>query len=84
MTEEEAKTKWCPSARSFSSTGESATAVNQEAGKPCTPCIASACMMWRWGQYPTAWICPPGGGEGVPTRFAQSNTDGYCGLAGKP
>lgn len=35
MTEEEAKTKWCPFARDVD-------------GAPTTNCIGSACMAWRW------------------------------------
>ena len=78
MTEEEAKTKWCPMVRfhvidrvGFDNTptgrdGCSDTNVN---------CIGSACMMFR--QYE---IRVPDNPPGTPVF----NTHGYCGLAGKP
>jgi hypothetical protein len=62
LTEEEAKTKWCPNARE--SGGDTATFWNkprmliaklfgidyaeQEATDRGCLCIASACMAWRW------------------------------------
>ncbi len=68
MTEEKAKTKWCPFARALGEREDGAsgnyTANRGVAGKPddwCL-CIASDCMAWR--------------------RF--SAADGYCGLAGNP
>jgi hypothetical protein len=39
ITEQEAKTKWCPMVRS---------APNEAAH-----CVASNCMMWRWANYGT-------------------------------
>ena len=67
MTEDEAKTKWCPMARVVVGTiSESMAACNRSIqGMPPdleaqTRCIASACMMWR----------PIDIGRG-----------GYCGLA---
>ena len=41
MTEDEAKTKWCP----FS---DVADATPAQAIVPATRCIGSACMAWRW------------------------------------
>ena len=69
MTEEEAKTKWCPMVRDVRMTNG-----NLEIGSGY--CKASGCMMWRTdpfakGMHVTAegaWLEPP---------------DGYCGLAGK-
>lgn len=66
MTEEEAKTKWCPAYREPDNRGDHKS-VN---------CIGSACMAWRWQR-----ISPPGLMAGT---GQYSDTDGYCGLAGKP
>lgn len=68
MTEDEAKTKWCPFVRAVSKRsddaanrwsnnkpGASATAddlTRDEDGNPHTLCIASACMAWRWKKVP--------------------------------
>lgn len=59
MTEEEAKTKWCPFARfvidattafpmgnRFDGAASGESKVGQEAAAQCL-CIASACMAWR-------------------------------------
>lgn len=49
MTEEDAKTKWCPFARSQD--GDNNSGLNRgQHGKPdhwCL-CLASQCMAWRW------------------------------------
>jgi hypothetical protein len=49
MTEEEAKTKWCPHARVLSDEGSMVIAtVNRGNGLQAkTNCIASDCMMWK-------------------------------------
>jgi len=67
MTEEEAKTKWCPFARVVSSIKReeerARPAINRVGGRvddQCL-CLASGCMAWR-------------------RRGARDN--GYCGLAG--
>jgi hypothetical protein len=47
MTEDEAKTKWCPMARIIDSDGS----YNRESDGfvPSNVfCLASACMMWSW------------------------------------
>ena len=50
ITEDEAKTKWCPFARSIVSTGGGANRGTDSAGRPPpnVNCIGSACMAWRW------------------------------------
>jgi len=79
MTEEEAKTKWCPFVRAVSvDSGHSAAnriALPKEAvALPVSArCIASACMAWRMKPVPTP------GGEGRLSRV-----EGFCGLAGQP
>ena len=71
MTEDEARKRWCPFARSRSmeyatADGDHAMVARIGPGEehPSTFCIASGCMAWRWHR-------------GVPAG-------GYCGLAGKP
>jgi hypothetical protein len=78
LTEEEAKTKWCPMARMVT------RADNRPAGNrnldyhPETLCIASSCMCWRWDHSLTVNnpTRTPGSGQTI------SKTTGYCGLAG--
>ena len=50
MTEDEAKTKWCPMARSETwGKGSGISSANRmENGEWFGYCIGSACMMWRW------------------------------------
>ena len=48
MSEEEARTKWCPYRREivwFDSTGNQTPALSHNDGS--LSCIASDCMMWR-------------------------------------
>jgi len=68
MTEEKAKTKWCPMAREIKNSSNGIVSHNHN-----TVCIASDCMMWRWNRD----IMVGGSGRAEPTQ-------GYCGLAGKP
>jgi hypothetical protein len=68
MTEEEAKTKWCPMVRTTSNPS-GCCSINRlyvSSVTTETRCIASECMAWRWF----------GRGAARPDR-------GYCGLAGK-
>lgn len=74
MTEDEAKTKWCPMVRHSGDGNQFNRGVinpindhlhNQ--GILCN-CVASACMMWQW----------TGRSE------AGKLITGHCGLAGKP
>lgn len=68
MTEDEAKTKWCPFAQTVISDGNAGNRLSY--GTPRfsvgeitadTRCLGSGCMAWRW----------------------QNRTDGHCGLAGR-
>jgi len=61
VTEEEAKTKWCPEARVFKSAGvplSRSAAVNrwsddaEQINK--TNCLGSGCMAWRWFREATS------------------------------
>lgn len=75
MTEEEARTKWCPHVRHTDSENDNTC---NRAGVIETPmrwnsCIASDCMMWRG--YPIQY-----------TKDCKNSTQqigGYCGLGGK-
>ena len=68
MTEDEAKTKWCPMVRW--SGGPDIKLTNRE-GKGgfgvAVTCIGSDCMMWRWDGDSRVEDC-----------------HGHCGLGGKP
>ncbi len=85
LTEEEAKTKWCPFARCNGETEDHYPISNR--GDVMMPrndtfaegfrCLASECMAWRSTDNKT-FPCAPGD-EPRPSEPA-----GYCGLAGKP
>jgi hypothetical protein len=73
-TEDEAREKWCPEARTLN--------INMEVNynRFCsgeiekeTLCIASACMMWRWGNA-----------VGIDNEGNEHKIAGYCGKSGKP
>ncbi len=68
MTEDEAKTKWCP----YQGVGVKA---DSKAGAR-SRCIASDCMAWR-----TSHTTDSAGGRVVMTC---KDGHGFCGLAGKP
>lgn len=83
MTEDEAKTKWCPFARVSVGieclVAPDHRAVTRDANGIATGidqnCIGSICMAWRWGREEV--------GDN-PRMTKRSEADGYCGLAGKP
>jgi hypothetical protein len=95
MTEDEAKTKWCPFARvggPMQSIAEG-TSYNRWPGSDGTTeamlgenhitlFIGSACMAFRWLPDATATLS----GHTITnlTERAHSGRLGYCGLAGKP
>lgn len=74
MTEEEAKTKWCPFVRHAEDTNQetSVPAFNRlaEPLRYNLNCVGSDCMAWRW---------KPFAGYEVHDDYDQ----GFCGLAGK-
>ena len=72
MTEDEAKTKWCPHVIA------SHTNPRQKPGEDdwLHACIGSACMAWRWSRVTSA--------DPVSNAYAGAIDDGFCGLAGKP
>jgi hypothetical protein len=75
MTEEEAKTKWCPFARIVAQEDDEIlahqAAFNRVAYRghvqdvSTTRCIASACMAWRWRDSPYATRQIESGGEKI-------------------
>ena len=79
MTEDEAKTKWCPHAVA-SHTDPRAMAHHErpQLGLPTETfrhaCIGSACMAWRWKRHP----------ESAAVKMGHGDATGYCGLAGSP
>lgn len=93
MTEEDAKTKWCPYSRleawpfppdSPMATGYTAAEVNQ--GR----CIGSACMAWRWVQRVKNQddLDAQSNMMMYPVKrirpILENTEQGHCGLAGKP
>lgn len=91
MTEEEAKTKWCPHARvdsTASNRPDSYPGHDIGSGKWPT-CIGSACMAWRWvASIPTFQKVDPLNPLSTYSKTraysAPAPTHGFCGLAGQP
>ncbi len=75
MTEEEAKTKWCPYVLNAGCNRNPVDGVRVLSGElkmlpGGAQCVASDCMMWRWEVNPEACDI-----------FRNSTTKGCCGLA---
>ena len=86
LTEEEAKTKWCPFGRCVEKAWDAVVTLNDPRGDPGgdkTMCIASQCMAWRWGTKPSKWKHITGNIY-VPVWDEADLQAGFCGLAGKP
>ena len=76
MTEEEAKTKWCPMVR-FHKGMDGDVYCSRPTGTATDDsalCIASDCMMWRYVDY--EYVIP----NSVPPS-SKGKLEGYCGLA---
>lgn len=94
MTEDEAKTKWCPFSRVVHRDEDDQASWNRleevEDSYPLgASCIASQCMAWRWVQRITnqadldnSFMWSVGGKRPQP-QF-EDTEHGFCGLAGKP
>lgn len=83
MTEDEAKTKWCPMVRYRSVNGEGinrwVSADDAQLSPDPSKCLGSGCMMWR--EHPWANL----NGQRVDRghyAFEQATPHGFCGLAG--
>ena len=62
MTEQEAKTKWCPMIRSSAGIESNCATNTYDESYTHPSCIASDCMMWRWTDSPhTKGYCGLGG-----------------------
>jgi len=75
MTEQEARTKWCPMVRLTSCDGKAI--VNRYTGQTVDKCecVASKRMMWRWHLR----------GAMVDDKYDENYPlEGHCGLGGKP
>lgn len=93
MTEDEAKTKWCPFVQIALDDAASRYATNRgeiitEGGPVNLKCIGSHCMAWRWDRPEES----PNGTFDADRHngFVTKDCDrkfiyhGHCGLAGKP
>ena len=91
MKESEAKTKWCPFARLLTEVGtgnrvlcKDVLSINDEP----TNCIGSECMAWRidtLGWSLADWVAYKKMDDEEKAKFTPpKETDGHCGLAGKP
>lgn len=77
MTENEAKTKWCPMVRHVNAQFEDCGNSLPFSGRQLSGfsnCVGSACMMWRVNHV----IVEPAG------KTIYADNAGFCGLAGMP
>ena len=82
LTEDEAKTKWCPHAvASHTDPRGHSKYKNERLGLPedtfVHACIGSACMAWRWADGPHDDVDGDTRLDGTVAK-----AQGYCGLAG--
>ena len=100
MTEDEAKTKWCPHTRLASNSSEGARYLgNATVTVQMNPtvervvahtakCIGSACMAWRWEWVHDGTFDTTLSGPTLEIAQRVPNfkpsTEGFCGLAGRP
>ncbi|MDE2096539.1 MAG: hypothetical protein KGL39_04775 [Patescibacteria group bacterium] len=81
MTEEEAKTKWCPASFAIPVQLNADGSGFREGGP--WPCSASNCMAWRVNETASfdRWGRPTTRSDEIHKTISLS---GFCGLAGKP
>lgn len=83
LTEEEAKTKWCPygaGAPTMVSLTKDGAAEYLPVPKERARCIASQCMAWRWNPSDIQreqWIAAGA------VHLEKRERQGFCGIAGK-
>ena len=80
MTEEEAKTKWCPSARNQFDGVDGRPACNMRKDDRYNiriKCIASDCMMWKWNSPSAEAVY-----EVLSRGESTVDFGGHCGLTG--
>lgn len=75
MTEDEAKTKWCPFVRFTGTPSDDLVPNRSEGCEDTTRCIASACMAWKESG------CHSQDKKG--NHVFTPNGHGYCGLASR-
>jgi hypothetical protein len=82
MTEDEAKTKWCP----FAMAPGASFALNrgpEGVANGRSMCLASECMAFRWDMG--GWkLAQDGRGMLMRPKEADEAPEGFCGLAGRP
>jgi len=89
MTEEEAKTKWCPygaGVRQYGAMKEMSGGgfeYNRFTDPSTAHCIGSACMAWRGGGIERDIKPGPYYNSDEPMEIIR-HLPGHCGLAGKP
>ena len=86
MTEQEAKTKWCPLGKRYIADefnmGAAMTAINEPEGDYRQSCIASDCMMWQ-EQFRKVTEADVEACDLFEVGDMNMPDGGYCGLAGK-
>ena len=78
LTEQEAKSKWCPMARVAVQVSPDC-AFNRHGWD--ANCSASECMAWRWHDLAEKWVTDI---EGHYKDGIYHDPRGFCGLAGRP
>jgi len=91
MTEDEAKTKWCPFVR-MRNPNLNGSSYNRDHGDSFALgcCLASACMAWRWSMEPNpayveqANVWPDTRQPQQKQPLLPGRERGFCGLASRP
>lgn len=80
LTEEEARTRWCPFVRGEA--GRNRDGTEADGLRSQMHCITSACMAWRFRE--TGEFNSQANAEFRQTGNRRQSDTGYCGLAGHP